>query len=302
MKIFHLNQIQKKIQLPQSIEALIRCQKSAFIDFSLGAYDVPAPMQFIFPAVGGDCHVKGGYQKGSPNLFIKIANSSKAGHHGLILVFEVSTGEVKAILEDQGFLTTLRTAIAGLLVLEIIPGKPSNIGMIGSGNLARQLYTLLRMQYPQTNIMLYARNHAQATSITDSVCDCVEDLVEQCDIIFTATSSQHPIIQNIPQGSKKAVIALGSDDGHKSELSYELFAQADRIIVDSKLQAAKFGDVARALRANTIPQDALLELGTVLKSGIPEIAKTIIADFSGIGAQDVALAEWVLSRLLVSEV
>lgn len=40
-----------------------------------------------------------------------------------------------------------------------------------------------------------------------------------------------------------------------------------------------------------------MELGAVLQSGISENTKTIIADFSGIGAQDVAMAEFVLSRL-----
>jgi ornithine cyclodeaminase len=70
------------------------------------------------------------------------------------------------------------------------------------------------------------------------------------------------------------------------------------LIVDSKLQAAKFGDISRALKAGIIPKDALMEVGEVLKLGIPENIKTIIVDFSGIGAQDVAMAEFVLSRLV----
>ncbi len=69
------------------------------------------------------------------------------------------------------------------------------------------------------------------------------------------------------------------------------------VIVDSKLQAAKFGDVARALKEDIINQDTLMELGAALKSGVSENTKTIIADFSGIGAQDVAMAEFILSRL-----
>lgn len=70
------------------------------------------------------------------------------------------------------------------------------------------------------------------------------------------------------------------------------------MIVDSKIQAAKFGDVARALKAGIVAKGALTELGSILKSGIAENSKTIIADFSGIGAQDVAMAEFVLSRLV----
>lgn len=65
-----------------------------------------------------------------------------------------------------------------------------------------------------------------------------------------------------------------------------------------KIQAAKFGDVARALKEGIISQDALMELGAVLKPGVSENTKTIIADFSGIGAQDVAIAKFILSRLV----
>ncbi len=125
----------------------------------------------------------------------------------------------------------------------------------------------------------------------------MEDLVAKCDVVFTTTSSVEPIIYAIPESRNTAIIGLGSDDEHKSEISLQVFKAADMVIVDSKLQAAKFGDISRALKEDIITQDALIELGAVLKSGISENIKTIIADFSGIGAQDVAMAEFVLSRL-----
>ena len=298
MKIFDLEEIQESINPVRDFETLISSQRSAFMDFSSGLYDVPLPMQFIFPTFGSDCHIKGGYKQGSQNLVIKIANSSRVGNNGIMLVFDINTGETKAILHDQGFLTTLRTAITGMIMLELVPWKLQNIGIIGSGSLAAQLYKLAKQKYRWANVMLYARNKAKAASITDSVCDSVEDLLIKCDVILTTTSSTSPIIHNITQDTNKAIIALGSDDEHKSEISPNLFEKADMIIVDSKLQAAKLGDVSKVLKASIIAQDALVELGAVLKLGIPENAKTIIADFSGIGAQDVAMAEFILPRLL----
>jgi len=122
--------------------------------------------------------------------------------------------------------------------------------------------------------------------------------VAKCDVVFTTTSSVEPIIYAIPKSKNKAIIGLGSDDEHKSEIAPQSFKAADMVIVDSKLQAAKFGDVARALKDGIITQDALMELGAVLKPGASGNIKTIIVDFSGIGAQDVAMAEFVLSRLV----
>ncbi|MCD8525431.1 MAG: NAD(P)-binding domain-containing protein [Gammaproteobacteria bacterium] len=298
MKLFHLNQIQESINITRNIEELISGQKAVFIDYSSGLYDVPVPMQFIFSDQGSDCHIKGGYRQGSQYFVVKIAGSSQFGSNGAILVFDVESCELKAILQDKGFLTTLRTAIAGMVVLQLMFWIPQNIGIIGSGSLARQLYQLVRAKYPKANMLLYARNKAAAAAISDLVCDSAKDLVEKCDVVFTATSSIEPIICAIPESRNTAIIGLGSDDEHKSEISPQLFKAADMLIVDSKLQAEKFGDVARALKSGLIAEGWLIELGTLLKSGISENINTIIADFSGIGAQDVAMAEFVLSRLV----
>lgn len=41
-----------------------------------------------------------------------------------------------------------------------------------------------------------------------------------------------------------------------------------------------------------------MELGEALKSGICLNTKIIIADLSGIGAQDVAITEFILSKII----
>lgn len=300
MKIFNLAQIQGSINITKDLEELINSQKAAFSDYSSDLYDVPAPMQFVFPGPRSDCHIKGGYRQDSKYFVVKVAGSSKFGNNGAILVFDVESCELKVILQDKGFLTTLRTAIAGMIALQLVPWTPQNIGIIGSGSLAGQLYELAREKYPKTNILLYARNRIKAAAIGDLVCDSVEDLVEKCDVVFTATSSLEPIIYTIPESRNAVIIGLGSDDEHKSEIAPQLFKAIDMVIVDSKLQASKFGDISRALKEDIITQDALIELGVVLQLGVSQNTKTIIADFSGIGAQDVAMAQFVLSRLVPS--
>jgi ornithine cyclodeaminase len=298
MKIFNIDQIQESINITKDLQELINSQKAAFIDYSAGLYDVASPMQFIFPKAGSDCHIKSGYKQGSQHFVVKIASSSRFGNNGLILVFDVESCQLRDILQDKGFLTTFRTAIAGIICLSLMPWTLQNIGIIGSGSLAKQLYELVRAKYPQANILLYGRNKVKAAAIGDLVCESAQDLVAKCDVVFTTTSSVKPIIYAIPESRNIAIIGLGSDDEHKSELSPELFKTVDIVIVDSKLQAAKFGDVSTALKAGIVSQDALMELGVVLKLGIYENIKTIIADFSGIGPQDVAIAEFVLSRLV----
>jgi ornithine cyclodeaminase len=121
--------------------------------------------------------------------------------------------------------------------------------------------------------------------------DCpLDDLLHQSDAIFTTTSSTSPIVRTL--AANQVIIALGSDDEHKSEVDPNLFSQADMVVVDSKAQAMRFGDVARALKLDIISHNKLVELGQVTKTR----ASKIIADFSGIGAQDFAIAKCVFSK------
>lgn len=298
MKIIELADIKQAINFVSDLDELILSQKKAFIDFSLKHYDVPMPMQFVFPEYHTDCHIKGGYKHDSEHLVVKIANGGTFGNNGIILVFASNTGALKTIIQDKGFLTTLRTAIAGIIVSELIPWQINTIGIMGSGHLAKMLYDLARLKYSHAPIMLYARNKIKAKLITENICYTPEALIEKCDLIFTATASDHPLIPDSENNTQKAIIALGSDDVHKKELALKVFGKSDMIIVDSKEQALKFGDVAKAISSDIISADSMVELGEILQSGKPIKTKFLIADFSGIGAQDVAITEFILSKLV----
>ncbi|MEQ9116525.1 MAG: hypothetical protein RLN62_07005 [Rickettsiales bacterium] len=297
MEVFSKEQIKQSIDSLKNFNEIIDSQKVAFIDFYNNLYEVPLPMQFVFSELKSDCHIKGGYKHGSSSLYVKIANSSPLGNNGSIFVFNVNTGQLKTILHDAGFLTTLRTAIAGILLVDYVKWNIKKIGIIGNGNLATQLHSLAVRKYPKTDIMVFARDKAKASSITNSTCDTVDNLLTNCDVIFTATASKSPIINHLPKGVNKMIIALGSDDIYKSEVSPSLYGEADLIITDNKSQAVKFGDIAKAIKNKIINLDSTIEFGKFLKSDIPTNTKTIIADFSGIGAQDVAISEFVLNRL-----
>lgn len=296
MKIIEPKEIIEAIDFRADLENMMVSQKSAFIDFSAGLYDVPLPMQFIFPKYHSDSHIKSGYRQGHPYFFLKIASSGPAGLSGNLFVFSADTGELKVILQDAGLLTTLRTAIAGLIVSTLIPWQTKNIGIIGSGHLAKMLYDLLRVKYPDMPILLYARNPLKAQNITDNISYSAVELLKQCDLVFTATAAQTPLVQDFGL-QQQAIIALGSDDPHKSELSTTLYAKSELIIIDSKQQALILGDIAKALSSKIISTDAVIALGDILQSGISKDVRRVIADFSGIGAQDVAIVEFILSKL-----
>ncbi|MBA4117673.1 MAG: hypothetical protein C0514_02095 [Candidatus Puniceispirillum sp.] len=295
--MFDLATIRGCVDIPRDLGCLLTTQRQAFVDFSGGLYDVPCPMQFAFPGDSSDCHIKGAHKRGSQELVLKIAGSSKLGNNGLILILDTLTWQVRAILNDEGFLTTLRTALAGILVAERLPWAPTNIGIVGSGYLAKQLHDLARLRFPEARIAVWSRTPGKAHAISSHTYNTPDALVAYCDTVFTTTASKSPLIETLPPNPRLALICLGSDDAEKSELSPMLFAQADCVLVDSLSQAAKYGDIARALKKGVLPPSAPIELGAALTLGINKNARRIIADFSGIGAQDAAMAAFVVPRL-----
>lgn len=78
--------------------------------------------ELMFQNPPGDCHIRFGYFRGAPIFVVKLAmgfyeNPSKglATNNGLMLVFSSETGKLVAILNDEGWLTSWRTAAAGAL-------------------------------------------------------------------------------------------------------------------------------------------------------------------------------------------
>src|SRR5947208_660843 len=137
MKVFDINQIQQAIDLDKDLEALIKNQSQAFIDFSAEGYEVPLPMHLSFPANSGDCHIKAGFRKEGEVFVMKVVSGfyhnpavGLPSSDGAMLVFSQETGVLLSILYDGGWLTTLRTALAGIVAASVTPWEVTNIGII----------------------------------------------------------------------------------------------------------------------------------------------------------------------------
>lgn len=78
--------------------------------------------ELLFQNPPGDCHIRFGYFRGAPTFVIKVAmgfyeNPTRGleTNNGLMMVFSSLTGNLIAILNDEGWLTSWRTAAAGAL-------------------------------------------------------------------------------------------------------------------------------------------------------------------------------------------
>jgi ornithine cyclodeaminase len=311
VKIINLPKIQEILN-QISIEALVKNQESAFVSYSQGLAKIPPVGYLEFLNPPGDCHIKYGYTSDEDIFAIKIAtgfyNNVGTGlpsGDGLILVFSSKTGLLKTILLDEGYLTNIRTALAGLIAAQYLaPKNICGIGIFGTGCQAK-----LQLQYLKAglnidcqNIWVWGRSinklqtyrqEIEPLNLNIHLTTNVEEVMSNCNLIITTTASKKPIFGADMVQPGTHITAVGADSPGKQELDPQIFKQADLCIVDSISQCSEHGDISYAVKEHLIDKSKAVELGKVILS--PSLGRTneqqlTVADLTGIAAQDIKMA------------
>ena len=122
------------------------------------------------------------------------------------------------------------------------------------------------------------------------------DIAESCDLIITATPSKEPLLKKERLKRGTHITALGSDSPGKQELDHGIFAKADLIVADSKLQCLERGEIHHAMKHGVIKENDIKELGSLI--GTDEFFdrdedQITIADLTGVAVQDIQIAKAV---------
>ena len=310
-------------------EALSSAEK-AFQALGIGAVTLPMPMGFDISEVEGEVHVKSAYLKGSPIFAVKIASGFYRNTErglpsgaGLILVFDASTGFPLALLQDNGYLTDLRTAAAGALAAQLLaPEALDTVAVLGSGVQARfQLRALARVRsWERTvawspsaeQVRAYCDEMERELGLPFSAAAGPDEAVRGADLVITVTPSREPLIEADSLLPHATVIAVGSDGPAKRELPTAALARAaagaragararaGKIVVDRLSQCLALGELHHAVEEGTLSADSVhAELGEVLLGRKPgrEGDELIVCDLTGVGAQDAAIAELAWEKL-----
>lgn len=292
-------------------EALAAAER-AFRALAEGKVTQPAPMGFEISAVHGEVHVKGAHIQGAPVFALKVAtgfyeNAARGlpSGAGLFLVFDAQTGFPVALLQDNGYLTDLRTAAAGALAARhLSPERLDAVAVLGSGVQARlQLRCLalvrrwrqVRAWSPtRAHLEAYCREMTAELKIPFSASASAEEAVRGADLVITVTPSCRPLIQAAWLTPHATVIAVGADGPDKQELAAECLARADKVVADRLSQCLELGEIHHAVRLGLLdPARVYGELGEIVSGKKPgrEGSELIVCDLTGVGAQDAAIAE-----------
>lgn len=310
--IYTRAEIEKVIRPAEVIAAM----EQAFVAYSNGEAVVPPVGQMEFEDPPGDCHIKYGYLKEGETFTVKIATGfwknperGLPSSNGVVLVFSSKTGELLTILQDEGYLTDIRTAAAGAVAAKYLaPSKVECIGVIGAGIQARLQLGYLKEVTSCRRVVLWARSVERARSFyvdgfDTEIVPTVADLAAKSQLIVTTTSSREWLLGAADVQTGTHITAVGADGGGKQEVEPKLFARSIVCAVDSRSQCSQFGDSSFAIRQNWIRAENLVELGELIPNVVirRQAADDItVADLTGVIVQDIAIAELALSRLRVS--
>jgi len=319
LPIFGADEVRAALSMP----ALVDACAAAFAAYSSGHAALPAVIHLdLKDRDDAEVHVKAGYLASGSYWALKVASGFPGNvrlgiptSDGLVLVFDATTGAPAALMLDHGFLTDARTGAAGGVAARYLARERVRVvAVIGTGAQARFQLDGLAVARPRfEEVRIWGRDRAhvdacvldlQARPGLPAGCqftctDTVEQAVRGADVIITCTASRAALVRSEWIADGCHITAVGSDGVGKQELDPALLARAHRLVVDSREQCARLGELQHALAAGLVRKEHAMELGEIVAGRLPgrmDDGELTVCDLTGVGVQDVAAATLVMER------
>ena len=293
---------------------LIPIIEDAFKSLSLGKTVMPPILRLDIEKFHGESDVKAAYIEGLDSFAVKVAsgffNNPKLGlpsSNGLMILLDSQTGVIKSVLLDKGYLTDVRTAIAGAIASKYLSNpESSTVAIIGTGIQARMQLEALTLVRDIKNVNVWSRDikktHAYIEDVSKNInlnftaFDNTNEVVNNADILITTTPSKKPLVDysSLPKGIH--ITAMGSDAEEKNELEPDIIKNCDFYVPDNQAQTSILGELNHAIKNNLIKSDMIFnDLGKIIIN--PELGRKnnddiTVADLTGTGVQDTAIARY----------
>ena len=313
MRVVPLEAFQDKVPFSVAIAAVER----GFRALGRGEAALPDPMVLELREQQAEVHVKGAHLRGARHIVLKVATGFYENRarglpsgDGMFLLLDAQTGAPDLLLEEHGYLTDLRTAAAVALTLKYLaPRDARDALLIGAGALARLTARAMIAELPLERLTLWNRTPDRADAlakelasvVATSVAPALEHAVRDHRIIVTATASTTALIKAAWVTPGTHVTSAGTGSPEKVELEPEVLGKADKLIADRVAQTERYGNLHHALAAGVVTRESVYgELGDLAAGRVAgrETAREItVADLTGVGVQDAAIAQAVVEAL-----
>lgn len=225
-------------------------------------------------------------------------------HQSTIFLFDPDTGRVAAAIGGN-LLTALRTAAASAVSIKYLAPKGAKVlGMIGAGHQSAFQMRAAAAVHEFDKVIGWNPHPEMLTRLAETAADLglpfeavdLPTLGEQADVIISITSAFSPLLMSEHVKGPTHIAAMGTDTKGKQELDPALVARA-RLYTDEIAQSVSIGEYQHAIAAGLIAEGAIAELGAVVTGDDPGRgdAEVTIFDGTGVGLQDLAVAQKVLA-------
>jgi ornithine cyclodeaminase len=264
-----------------------------------------------------EVHVKGAHLKGARHIVLKVATGFYRNRarglpsgDGMFLLLDADTGVPDVLLEEHGYLTDFRTAAAVALTLKYLAPRDARAALlIGAGALARLTARAVVAQLPLERLTVWNRSRERAEALAaelapvvpTDVAPALESAVRDHRVIVTATASTTPLVMAAWVAPGTHVTSVGTGSPEKIELDPALLARADKLVADRVFQTERYGNLHHAIAAGAVTRDKVYaELGDLAAgrlAGRENAQEITVADLTGVGVQDAAIAQAVVEVL-----
>ncbi|MHB0775792.1 cyclodeaminase [Halomonas sp. WWR20] len=322
MQLYQRDAIEAAVKIDHDALATV---EGGFAALGRGEVVQPPILSMVIEESNGEVDVKTAHIRGFERFAIKVSpgffDNPKLGLpslNGLMMVFSAKTGLVDAVLFDEGYLTAVRTALAGALAAKHLSRDNSRrVAVLGAGEQAELQVEALKLVRDIDTLEVWTRRREAGETyaekmrergFTVNVHDRAKVACEQADIVITTTPARDPILEasDLPEGVH--VTAMGSDSPEKRELGESVLTRADAFVCDTRPQSETSGELKAFrgvgdLKGPVQVPFAVYELGKVIaerqRLRVSDNSITV-CDLTGTGVQDTAIANFALARLASS--
>ncbi|UCC79884.1 MAG: ornithine cyclodeaminase family protein [Candidatus Zixiibacteriota bacterium] len=232
---------------------------------------------------------------------------------GKVLLQDPETGDVICIM-DGGYLTAVRTGAASGVATKYLARKGSGqtVGIFGAGVQAKmQLWAVAEARELSRAYVYDISSEAVGKFISEMTTkldlgitkvDSPDKILENCDIICTATSSATPIFDGSKVREGTHINGIGSHTPNARELDTTIIKRS-KLVADSYQACLKeAGDIMIPIVEGTIDKSHMYaELGEVVTGKKParqNDSDITLFKSNGLAIQDVAAAKLVYDKAL----
>ena len=242
---------------------------------------------------------------------IQFDNTGKCKIFAKVLINDIPTGELLAILDGEE-LTAIRTAAVTGVATKYLAKQNSKIAtFIGCGTQTpKQIQAIMSVRnLDELRLFDLDKKRSQALAkqfenhIRVAIFDDLKDALKDSDIVTTLTPSKTGFIHNDMLMPGCLVNAIGADAAGKRELDISVLSHAGMIVYDEWEQCSHSGEIQYLSEADR--RATLFSLGEIVSHSNwgytnDDRMMTTVFDATGLAIEDVATARYILEKVVIS--